>query len=103
MSNYRKFSADFKFQVVLSVLTAENTLAEVCRRHSLSETLFYLWKAEFLAGASRIFESDPQLLLAAARIAELERLVGRLTLEAEISKKVLTGLASPTSRNGASR
>ncbi len=40
MSKYRTFTADFKAQVVLSVLTADKTVAEVCRAHQLSDTLF---------------------------------------------------------------
>jgi transposase-like protein len=103
MSKYRTFTAEFKAQVVMAVLTGDKTVAEVCRQHQLSDTLFYRWKADLLAGLPGIFESDPQLAAAEARIAELERLVGRLTLELEVSKKALLTSPSPTSRNGASR
>jgi transposase len=103
MSKYRTFTAEFKVQVVLSVLTGDRTVTEVCRQHQLSDTLFYRWKAEFLAGAPRIFEPDPGLAVAETRIAELERLVGRLTLELEVSKKALTALPSLPSKNGTSR
>src|SRR5690349_10016644 len=100
MSKYRTFTAEFKAQVVMSVLTGDRTVTEVCRQHQLSDTLFYRWKAELLAALPRIFESDPQLAAAEARIAELERLVGRLTLELEVAKKALPVLPSLTSRNG---
>src|SRR5689334_14049533 len=103
MSKYRTFTAEFKAQIVISVLTGDRTVAEVCRLHQLSDTLFYRWKAELLAALPRIFEPDPGLAAAEARIAELERLVGRLTLELEVSKKASTALASLTSRNGGSR
>lgn len=107
MSKYRTFTAPFKAEVVMSVLTGDRTVAEVCRQHQLSDTLFYRWKADLLAALPRIFESDPQLEAAEARIAELERLhpegTRRLTLELEVGKKALTALPSVTSRNGASR
>lgn len=103
MSKYRTFTAPFKAEVVMSVLTGDRTVAEVCRQHQLSDTLFYRWKADLLAALPRIFEPDPQLEAAEVRIAELERLVGRLTLELEVGKKALTTLPSATSRNGASR
>lgn len=103
MSKYRTFTAEFKAQVVMAVLTGDKTVAAVCRQHQLSDTVFYRWKADLLAGLPGIFESDPQLAVAEARIAELERLVGRLTLELEVSKKALLTSASATSRNGASR
>ena len=103
MSKYRSFTAEFKAQVVMSVLTGDRTVAEICRLHQLSDTVFYRWKAELLAALPRIFDPDPGLVAAQARIAELERLVGRLTLELEVSKKALTALPSLPSRNGGSR
>src|SRR5918911_2386959 len=99
MSKYRTFTAEFKAQVVMSVLTGDKTVSEVCRQHQLSDTLFYRWKAELLAALPRIFEPDPGLAAAEARIAELERLVGRLTLELEAAKKASSLLSSAQSRN----
>jgi transposase-like protein len=46
MSKYRTFTAEFKAQVVMAVLTGDRTIAEVCRLHQLSDTLFYRWKTE---------------------------------------------------------
>jgi len=45
------------------------------------------WKQEFLERAGEIFEQPKDLQDKDARIAELERLVGRLTMQAELSKK----------------
>jgi putative transposase len=103
MSKYRTFTAAFKAQIVMAVLTGDRTVAEVCRQHQLPDTLFYRWKADLLAGLPHILEPDPQLAAAEARIAELERLVGRLTLELEVVKQALPGLSSLPSKNGASR
>jgi transposase-like protein len=33
MSEYRTFTAEFKAQVVMSVLTGDRTVTEVCRQH----------------------------------------------------------------------
>lgn len=103
MAKHRTFTPEFKAQIVMAVLTGERTVAEVCRQHQLSDTLFYRWKADLLAALPQIFAPDPQLEAAQARIAELERLVGRLTLELEVAKKVSTALPSAPSRNGAWR
>jgi transposase len=88
MSKHRSFTPEFKAQVVLEVLTGSKSAAEVCREHQLKETVFYRWKEEFLNQASKTFESDDQQLKNERRIAELEQLVGRLTLKLEIAKKV---------------
>lgn len=88
MSKHRSFTPEFKAAVVLEVLTGSKSAAEVCRDHQLKETVFYRWKEEFLDQASKAFESDDQQLKNERRIAELEQLVGRLTLKLEIAKKV---------------
>lgn len=103
MAKHRTFTPEFKAQIVLTVLTGEHTVAETCRQHQLSDTLFYRWKADLLAALPHILAPDPQLEAAQAHIAALERLVGRLTLELEVAKKASMALPSVTRRNGAWR
>jgi transposase len=84
MRQRRRFSPEFKAQVVLDVLTGQASPAEVCREHGLSPNLLSLWKATFLQRAHTAFQTDERRSDEAARIAELERLVGRLTMEREV-------------------
>jgi transposase-like protein len=98
MGHRRKFSAEFKAEVVLDVITGRQNLAAVCRQHDLKPQLVSRWKAEFLEHAATIFAGDQQQESDQVRIAELERLVGRLTLELEVAKKASTIWAS--NRNG---
>ena len=94
MAKRRKFTAKFKAEVVLEALNGESSQAELCRRHNLSENQVSTWKRQFLENAETFFESpEKQSSESAARIAELERLVGRLTLDAEIQKKATTLLS----------
>ena len=87
----RQHSAQFKFEVVMTMLHGEQTVAEVCRQYDITESLAYKWRDQFLEQAPDIFKDHRQKDQAAAdkeaRIAELERLVGRLTLEKEILEK----------------
>ena len=46
------------------------------------------WKAEFIENAPKLFQTEARSSPEQARIAELERLVGRLTMQLEIAKKV---------------
>ena len=57
------------------------------------------WKSELLARAPQIFEQDQARSIEQERIAELERLVGRLTMQLEIAKKASTLLGAQLSRN----
>jgi transposase-like protein len=100
MRSRRKFNAEFKTQVVLQVVSGEKSLAEVCREHQLTAQMVGNWKQQFLAHASRAFDGEAASSGEQDRIAELERMVGKLTMELEIAKKA-TGIAhSLAHRNG---
>lgn len=86
MNQRRRFTPEFKAQVVLEMLAGAKSTAQVCREYSLKDSLLARWKQQFLARAPRVFDQgahDP----CQVRIAELERLLGRLTMELEIAKK----------------
>jgi transposase-like protein len=85
MTERRTFEPEFKARLVLQELTGVKSAAEICRDHNLEPQVFARWKTEFIERAPEIFEpsqGDEQ-----ERIAELERMVGRLTMELEAAKK----------------
>ena len=99
--NRRSFSPEFKVEVVLAVLSGAKTQAEVCREHPLQPQLFAHWKATFLERAPSLFRTEESQSQEAARIAELERLVGQQALELEVLKKgssILTSLRRRSER-----
>lgn len=100
MRTRRKFTAEFKSQLVLQVLSGERTVAEVCHEHELTAQMVSDWKAQFLEGAAQVFEQGKAVSQEQARIAELEQLVGKLTMQLEIAKKASHLLAGRSSRNG---
>ena len=89
MAKRRKFTPKFKAAVVLEALSGETSQAELCRRYNLSETQVSTWKRQLLENVETFFESetDKSSSESAERIAQLEQLVGRLTLALEIQKK----------------
>ena len=93
MAKRRKFTPKFKAEVVLEALRGETSQAELCRRHNLSENQVSTWKRQLFENVETFFEAtDKQSSESAERIAQLEQLVGRLTLALEIEKKALTFL-----------
>jgi transposase len=98
MRQRRQFGAEFKARVVLEVVSGQKTAAEVGREHQLKPELLSHWKAEFVTHAASVFAGDERTQQAERRIAELERLVGRLSLELEVAKKA--ALLSAGSRSG---
>ncbi|MDH7556601.1 MAG: transposase, partial [Candidatus Methanosuratincola sp.] len=83
MRQRRKFSGAFKAQIVLEVLTGVKTPTQLCREHGIKESLLCRWRQEFLERAPRVFEAGRGRDPCQGRIAELERMVGRLTMELE--------------------
>jgi transposase-like protein len=98
----RSFTAQFKAEVVLAVLTGAQSQAELCRTHGLKPELVALWKKTFLDRLPSVFGGSPSDDREAARVAALERLVGRLTLELDVAKKASALLPSVLSNGGRS-
>jgi transposase len=103
MTTHRKFTAQFKAQVVLEILTGAKRPAEVSREYGIKPELLSRWKAEFLEHAATVFERAGQHSQEQDHIAELERLVGRLALELEVAKKASRILNSSRSTSELSR
>ena len=96
----RTFTPAFKAEVVLEALRGETSQAELCRRYNLSEDQVSQWKQQFLENAAILFESgDKGSQDAAERIAHLEQLVGRLTMELDIHKKAKAWLREKADLN----
>jgi transposase len=91
MSKHKQYSAELKTQVVLEALKGQKSLAGICREHEVAADLVCHWRDVFLERAPQVFV-DPRgtgkTAAEAQRIAELERMVGRLTMELDASKKV---------------
>ena len=94
MAKRRKFTPEFKAEVVLEVLSGATCQAEVCRRHNLNENQLSQWKRQLLENASTLFDSTDKRSseVSEKRIAHLEQLVGRLTVALDIQKKALDWL-----------
>jgi len=94
----RSFNAEFKAKVVLEMISGKKGLAEASREYTIKDTVLSRWKQEFMAKATQVFEQPQDVQEKEARIAELERMVGKLTMQIELQKKVLN-LGHPTSHN----
>lgn len=99
MPRRRSFSAEFKTQVVLKLISGEQSAAELCREHRLKPQLLSEWKTAFLERSATVFQSDVRLEEAEVRIADLERQIGRQTMELEAAKKALSISGSALSRS----
>lgn len=105
----RQHTAAFKFEIVRQLQSREKRLAQICREHDLDPAMVKGWCARVEKHGTQAFPRSPvgdattgqsattalTLAAAEARIADLERLVGQLTLENEFLKRALKQAGSP--------
>ena len=98
MAKHRSHSVEFKRQVAQEFLAGE-TLHGLAKRHDVSRNLIRIWVQKHEQGA---FDEDAQaadlIQEYEARIAALERLVGKQALELEFLKGALK--SAPRPKNG---
>ncbi len=54
----RRFSAEDKIRIVLDGLRGEDSIAELCRREGIAQSLYYVWSKEFLEAGKRRLAGD---------------------------------------------
>jgi transposase len=97
MSKNRSHSIEFKRQVAQEFIAGE-TLHGLSKRHDISRQLIRVWVQKYEAGA---LDEDAQaadlIQEYEAKIAALERMVGRQALEIEFLKGALRSAPRPRS------
>ncbi len=97
MARHRSHSVAFKRQVAQEFVAGE-TLHALSKRHDIARQLIRIWVGKFEAGAFNEDEQAADLLQEyEAKIAALERMVGRQALEIELLKGALKHIPRPRS------
>jgi|SRR5271157_2256588 transposase len=84
---HRKFTQDFKRSIVEQLLSETVGPAELCRRYNISSGQLYTWKRQYSTG--KLNDEPSKEAELAARVHELECLLGKVTLENEFLKKAV--------------
>jgi transposase len=69
----KQYSAEEKIRIVLAGLRGEDSIAELCRREGIAESLYYSWSKEFLEAGKKRLSGDT----ARQAISQTRRLVKR--------------------------
>jgi transposase-like protein len=101
MTERRKFTPEFKARVVLEMLTEQKSAAQASREYGIKDSVLSRWKQEFIERSPKLFEQGSTNDDSDQHIAELERMIGRLTLDLDMAKKVSRYLNS--NRNGSEK
>jgi transposase len=54
----KQYSAEEKNRIVLDGLRGEETIAELCRREGIAQSIYYKWSKEFLEAGKRRLAGD---------------------------------------------
>jgi transposase-like protein len=90
---YKRYTPAFRHKVMKELLNGPETNQELVQKYGMSRSLLSIWMRRY--GPLEEEEEDSRMLK--ARIAELEQMVGRLTMENAFLKKFETYARSKTS------
>ena len=98
---HRRYSTEFKLQLVEAYLAGEGSAHGLAREHGIPHGLLRIWAEKYRQGELTLdVQREEQLQEYELKIAALERKVGQLTMELDLLKK---GLAvAPPANNGTS-
>jgi transposase len=90
----KHYSAEEKIRIVLAGLRGEESIAALCRREGIVESLYYKWSKEFLEAGKKRLAGDTERQANTGEVKDLRRemrdmkeLVADLTLENRLLKK----------------
>jgi len=90
----RQHSAEEKIRIVLDGLRGEHSIAELCRREGIAESLYYTWSKEFLEAGKRRLAGDTARAATTGEVKDLRRqakelkeVVAEQALELRLLKK----------------
>ena len=94
----KQHSAEEKIRIVLDGLRGEESIAALCRRERISQSLYYKWSKEFLEAGKRRLAGDTARSATTTEVKDLRResrqlkeVVAEQALELRLLKKSMIG------------
>ena len=92
------YSAEEKIRIVLEGMRGECSIAELCRREGLAQSMYYKWSKDFLEAGKQRLAGDTIRAATTDEVKDLRReardlkeVVAEQTLEIRLLKKSVTG------------
>ena len=90
----RIFSAEQKIMIVMEALRGEDSIAAICRKHGIADSVFYKWNKEFLEAGKKRLAGDTVREATSDEVTALRKenqrlkeIVAELVLRYDILKK----------------
>ena len=88
-SKRKRYSAEFKFRVIMEVLRTDKPMAEVARAYDVHPVTLSQWKRHFEEHGAEVFGGKEEITNYEKQVGELERMVGKKEVEIALLKNFL--------------
>ena len=69
----KQYSAEEKIRIVLDGLRGEDSIAELCRREGIAQSMYYTWSKEFMEAGKRRLAGDTARAATTDEVKDLRR------------------------------
>ncbi len=97
------YSAEEKIRIVIEGLSRETSIADLCRREGIAQSLYYKWSKEFLEAGKQRLSGDAVRAATSDEVTDLRRearslkeVVAEQTLEIRLLKKAYSAMGDTT-------
>ena len=87
----KQYSAEEKIRIVVSGLRGEDSIAELCRREGIAESLYYSWSKEFLEAGKKRLSGDTAHQVSSGEVKELRHEMRDLKEASQPSRESAVG------------
>jgi transposase len=99
----KQYSAEEKIRIVLDGLKGEDSIAALCRREGIAQSLYYSWSKEFLEAGKKRLAGDTARAATSSEVKDLRReardlkeVVAEQAQELRLLKKSMLGDGATT-------
>lgn len=92
MSRKSKLSLEQKVMLILEALKGETSISELCRKYSITTAYYYKLRDRFFKGGKSFLNGDKEgeeVKKLKLQIQQQKEIIGELTIEKEILKKIV--------------
>jgi transposase len=95
----KAYGAEEKIRIVIEGLRGEDSIANICRKYGINDSVYYKWSKDFLEAGKKRLSGDTERNANATEVSDLKkendnlkRALADLYLHNDLLKKSLTGL-----------
>ena len=96
---YRAYSTEEKIRIVIEGLRGEESVANLCRKYGINDSIYYKWSKDFLEAGKKRLSGDTERNANASEVQDLKKendnlkkALADLYLHNDLLKKSLIGL-----------